>query len=764
MSLGRRGFLQFCLGAGAGITFSPLPWKLMDDSAIWTQNWPWTPVPPGGEVSIEKTACTLCPGGCGITVRKVKDRAIKIEGMKGHPINDGGVCLLGMSALYKLYGGARIKGPLKRAGKRGEGKWEQISWDAAIAEISKELNQKRQDGLSHTVASMTGTDRGTVPQLFKRLLAAYGSPNVFTAPSLQDSERLALKLMQGDYASAGYDLENARYVVSFGASIIDGWGSPVRAFRAHTRWAEKAAEGAKLVQVEACLSNTAAKADTWLAIKPGTEAALALGLAHVIIKEKSYNKAFIRDYCLGFEDWQDSGGTVHKGFKQSVLKEYSPDAVSRITGVSADRISDIAREFAQAKGALAVWGRGKGTRPMAVHDIMAIHALNALVANINKPGGVTVLPDVTTVPWPSLVQDDIAKSGTKHPRVDRAGTDAFPLSESLFDQLPKLIKGGTGEYPLSVLLVHGANPYYTEHDRTAVAEALDRIPFIVSFSSRMDETANHADLILPNHTSLERYEDVPTPVSSSLPVMSLSRPVVSPQCDTRHVGDSLIAIAKSLDGSVAESFPWDDYESLLKATLGDKWSVLEKEGYWKDEGYTPADWSQAFRNASGKFEFLATTLLAGAKSAKDCLPQYSRARLKGEEFMYPLILIPCESMRLADGPVANSPLMTKTVADTVLKNDDLCVEINPKTAIAHGLTDERMALLSTPKGKAKVKIHLFDGIQPGVVAIPTGLGHTAYDDYLKGKGVNSNDLIGMIEDEASGLDIAWGSRASLTSI
>lgn len=118
MSLGRRGFLQFCLGAGAGITFSPLPWKLMDDSAIWTQNWPWTPVPPGGEVSIEKTACTLCPGGCGITVRKVKDRAIKIEGMKGHPINDGGVCLLGMSALYKLYGGARIKGPLKRAGKK----------------------------------------------------------------------------------------------------------------------------------------------------------------------------------------------------------------------------------------------------------------------------------------------------------------------------------------------------------------------------------------------------------------------------------------------------------------------------------------------------------------------------------------------------------------------------------------------------------------------------------------------------------------------
>jgi anaerobic selenocysteine-containing dehydrogenase len=99
MKVSRRSFLSLIIGGAAGTALSPLPFKLMDDSAIWTQMWPWTPVPEDGEVSHVDSICTLCPGGCGITVRKVNDRAIKIEGMKGHPVNDGGICVLGLSGL-----------------------------------------------------------------------------------------------------------------------------------------------------------------------------------------------------------------------------------------------------------------------------------------------------------------------------------------------------------------------------------------------------------------------------------------------------------------------------------------------------------------------------------------------------------------------------------------------------------------------------------------------------------------------------------------
>ena len=123
MKIDRRSFLSFLIGGAAGTTLSPLPWKLMDDSAIWTQMWPWTPVPEDGESSYVNSVCTLCSGGCGITIRKIDDRAVKIEGMKGYPVNDGGLCLLGLSGLQLLYSPTRVKGPLKRVGKKGEGKW-----------------------------------------------------------------------------------------------------------------------------------------------------------------------------------------------------------------------------------------------------------------------------------------------------------------------------------------------------------------------------------------------------------------------------------------------------------------------------------------------------------------------------------------------------------------------------------------------------------------------------------------------------------------
>ncbi len=135
MKIDRRSFLSFAIGGAAGTALSPLPWKLIDDVSIWSQNWEWTPMPQNGEASYVNSTCTLCPGGCGISVRRIDDRVVKIEGRDGHPVNNGGICPLGQSGPQLLYGPTRIKSPLKKV----NGSWSKISWDAALEEIAARL-------------------------------------------------------------------------------------------------------------------------------------------------------------------------------------------------------------------------------------------------------------------------------------------------------------------------------------------------------------------------------------------------------------------------------------------------------------------------------------------------------------------------------------------------------------------------------------------------------------------------------------------------
>ncbi len=745
MKIDRRSFLSFVIGGAAGTAISPIPWKLADDSAIWTQMWPWTPVPEDGEINYVNSACTLCGGGCGITVTKVDDRAIKIEGAGKHPVNDGGICILGLSGLQLLYGSTRVQTPLKRAGKRGEGKWEKISWKAAIAEVAKQLNDLKSRGQQHSLGCISGSDRGTVSSLFNRFLTAYGSPNFISTPTIQDSYELAIGLMQGTQALPGFDLENSDYIVSFGSGLIEGWGSPVRMFKANSIWNQS---GSKVVQVEPRLSTSAAKADQWLPAKPGTEAALALGLAHVIINETLYNKSFVEHYSSGFEDWTDDQGENHTGFKQLVLDQYSPDKVSAITGLDKSVIESIAREFARATYPIAICGKGIGSTPGSLNEFMAVHALNALVGNINKKGGVWPVPEPDYIKWPALAK--VWKE-----RVDGAGGKTFPQSKHLLNRFAKAVASGK-KSPIEALFVMGSNPLYSLSGVDKVKEAFNRIPFIASFSSYMDETAQYADIILPNHTYLERYEDVPSPFGLNKPVISLSKPVVKPQFDTMHAGDVVIHLAKSMGGSMAKAFPWKNYEVCLKKTLGNKWHTLENKGVWSDPAYKPAAWYDAFDAPSKKFKFITTK-----QKDKVAFPAYKPIEPEGDK-SYPLVLVPYDSVRLYSGYIGDPPFVMKTVEDTILKGKDSLVEINPETAGTYGLKEGDRATLITPKGKAKVKVHLYEGIMPGLIALPRGLGHTAYDKYLADKGINVNELIAPVEDPVSGLDAAWGIRAKLS--
>jgi anaerobic selenocysteine-containing dehydrogenase len=730
MKIDRRSFLAFVIGGAAGTTLSPLPWKLTDDISIWSQNWPWTPVPPRGERAFINSTCTLCPGGCGITVCKVGERVIKVEGRKGHPVNDGGLCPLGLSAAQLLYAPTRVPGPMK---KTAEG-WQEVSWSSALSEIANELGQLRANGQPESIAWISESDRGTTAELCKRLLTVCGSPNYFRTPSLQDTFETAIYLTQGQRAMAGFDLAGADFVLSFGAGLIEGWGSPGYMLRARSGLRER---GGRLEHVEPRLSKTAAKADRWVPIRPGTEGELALGLAHVIIRDGLYRKDFVNGRSTGFD-----------AFRQIVGEAYTPEAVAKTTGIDAKTILDLARAFAGAKKPLAICGRGSGRLPGGLQEVLAVHYLNALVGSINQPGGVIAVPEPEYINWPEPEMDPTASKGMQQPRVDGAGQGGFSVARYLLNRLPAALSSGSPP-PVKALFVSGANPVHHLADAGAAAQAFRKIPLIVSLSPFMNETAAMAHFILPTHTGLERYEDVPAASGFPRPILGLAKPAVKPLLNTKHVGDVVIELAKAMRRPVAGAFPWADYEDCLKKTLGGNWGTLVKNGFVVDAKFTPS----GFETASRKFEFKNNEL------AK--LPAYAAQAAPGDERSFPLTLIPYDTMRLAVGAAGTPPFLMKALEETVLQQNDGMVEINPATAGGLGLVEGAAAVLSTPRGRARVRVHLFDGIMPGLVAMPRGLGHSAFDRFLAGKGVNINDLIAPVEDPASGFEAGWGIRAQL---
>ena len=831
MEFSRRDFVKFAVGGLGGTLLSPLPWKLMDDIAIWTQNWSWVPVPARGKFSTIKSVCTLCPGACGIEVRKVGSRAVKIEGRSDYPVNQGGICPLGMAGLQILYNeGIRWKAPMKRVGPRGSKRWREIAWDEALDELATRIKGLRDTGNPEKLAAIDGNQpRSTMALLVRRLLDAVGSPNYLVMPRGEDTHAIATFLMQGGRGPAAFDLENTDFIVSFGCGLFDGWGAPGRMLSAWGEWARNKGR-TYLIQIDPRASNTASKADQWLAPFPGTEAALALGIAHVIIKEKLYNGEFIQNHAFGFTDWLDAQGIEHKGFSRIVLEKYSPEIVERITGIGRGVITEVARKFASARAPIALAGRGKGLLPGSVYESMAIHALNALAGRVNRKGGILIPDDLPLAPWSDVQHDPVAMDGLTRERVDRAGTQRYPFTGSLIQKFTEAINSGH-DSPADTLLLCSANPVHTIPDGRSFARAMAKIPFIVSFSPFMDETSMMADLILPDHTHLEKMVDIVWPTGIQYPFYALSQPVVQPVYGTKHSGDVIISLAKGIGGAVAGSFQWAHFEEALQervrglydsgkgrttydksepvwkglATKGSvsspyssfetMWEDIREHGCWYIPSHSFGSWSDIFQTPSKKFEFFSTKIEValkayskglrpgrayalegksfddailqlgiGSKGDEVYMPHYEEIRPGANEKEYPLLLYPVELINLASGWIGNPPFLNKTLFDHQLREDDLFVEVNPKTASRFGLKEGSKAVVISPKGELRVRVHLFDGAMPDVIFIPVGLGHTAYDRYLKGKGVNPHEIIDQAEDPLSGQPVWWNTRVRVIKI
>ena len=174
-----------------------------------------------------RTVCNLCPGGCGLDVRLVNDeRSVKAEGTVSAPVNQGGLCPVGAAGPQYQYGISRFKSPLKRIGARASGAYVKASWSEAFQAVGSKLSELREQGLAHTVALISGRQESLTRQLSEQFMAAYGSPNMILTPELRGNRKMAETAQFGAGQSIGYDLENSKYVLSFGCGIIEGWGSP----------------------------------------------------------------------------------------------------------------------------------------------------------------------------------------------------------------------------------------------------------------------------------------------------------------------------------------------------------------------------------------------------------------------------------------------------------------------------------------------------------------------------------------------------------
>ena len=797
MKFGRRAFLQFAAGAVGGTLLSPLPWQLAGDSARWSQNWSWRPSPERGEITSVPTVCTMCEGGCGIRARLVNgSRAILLEGNPANPVTKGGICALGAAGLQYLYAPYRINQPLKQTKGRGNlSGFTPISWEEAIAELAKSLAMKRGEGKSHNVACITSARLSSMDDLWAQFFSAYGSPNLFKMPSWADNNRLAALLTTGNGVPFTFALEKAEYVLSFGANLLETSCAPNRIFASLRDWKQGGKSSVKLVQVESRCSITASKADQFLAVMPGTEAALAMGIAHLMVTGGTYDADFVKDNVFGFEDWTDSAGNRRQGFKTAISSPvYSPEEVAKKTGLDAAKIREVAKEFAGRKGALAIWGFGADASSFTWHEL-AFVALNALKGNLKPEGLISLAADIPLATLPSVQKDAIAEKASQQVRLDMAKAQSLvPAQNGLYPFLDAVGSGPKDQ--IEILLVHEANPAYSLSETKIFQAALENISTLVSFSSFMDETTSQADLILPNHTALERLDDVKGIPGAPFAYYAVSSPILKPIAKTMHAGDALLAVSAKIGGSVAAAAPWKTYEDFLKFRVdglaqAQKGAVADKAGVdlssltasvqpnfkdgadlWKKlkagaSWYNGPAQIPAFTTPSGKFELACQAIGAkGSPPADDLmyLPHLTALKLSGSENEFPLLLVTYQSAFISSGYLANPPFMNKLIPDYMVRANDVFIDINPQTAKTMNFAQGDAASLRTTQGEASVRVNITPAARPGVVYMPKGLGHKAYDEYIQNKGANANSLIEVQLDPVSGMGTVWATRAQLRRV
>ena len=804
MKFDRRRFLGFTVGAAAG-TAVGVPAVRTYSDVMAAMNPPV--YPPKGPEDFVLSVCALCPGGCGVRARRVGGRVVKLDGNPFHPVNGGRLCPKGQAALQLLYHPDRVSTPLRRTGAKGSlESFEPASWDEALGEIASRLRSLRTEGKPESLVSMRGPLRATSQRLLARFLEAFGSPNDLGLHRGDSAATLALELSQGVRAMPAYDMKSAEYVLSLGGALLEASSSPVHTMRAYGEFRQgRAGRRGKLVQVEPRLSITAASADEWISVAPGTEAVFALGVAAVLVSEGLYDRDFVRERTLGFDAFRDAAGRTHDGLRAILERDYSLESVAARTGVPVNTILRIAREFAASRSPLAMGPRQGPLLPGPLYGHLAAQYLNALVGNIDQPGGLLVQEDVPLPSWPEVAPDPIARKGRSLPRLDRADVDdGLPHLDSEPERVAEAVRRRS-PYPLEVLLLMNADPLFASATVEGFTAALERIPLVVSICTIPNDSALMADWILPEAHFLEAWELDTTPPGVPYPLASLARPAVEkPLGEAKPIGQIVLDLAHQVGGEVAASFPWSDLEEVIRSDVANLYSarrgaimgtsfdeswvllmegagwwapgyrsadelwerMLETGGWW-DPFYDHSNWQRVLQTSSGRHEFRADLLTALSKIG-EAVPSGSASAAGGDgttaedEAAGKLSLLLFEPLPVAASCGAESPFLQAILDPGLEERWETWVEVHPETARSLGLSDRDWVQVESEAGRIEARARVTPRVAPGVVAVPVGLGKRSGGRWARGVGANPLHLLSPDQNPLGGLSPTGATRVEVS--
>ena len=711
------------------------------------------------------TSCLNCPARCGITVKVADGNAIQIKGNRSSLVSEGEICPRGHIGLQVLYDSDRILSPLKRSQpKKGKGidpQWKPVSWDQAIEEIVGKLRTLRDGFRPHHLLLLSGLNSRSNEDLLSRFAEAYGTPNLVSGDGLdREAEKTGNWMADGHFDACAYDLDHTHYLLSFGADLLESTPPVARWLRKWGRLRREKATRTKVVDVQPRYSLTASKSDEWIPINPGTDGALAMAIAHVIIKEELYDQSFIKEWTTDFDR-----------YRRNALQHYSPDAVSKITGIPSETIHRIAGEFARTRPALAIPGKGAVAWPGGSTTGYAIHCLNALVGSIDVPGGILYQESPGYRALPNDARDDIAKQGLEQPFLDLHGTDGFPAARVVTNQVPLSMLEGK-PYPIEMAIGFNSNFNMTAPGAGQWEEALKKVQFYVHVAPFISEMAEYADLILPSTTYLEEWGyDHSSPGGGSAEVR-IKQPVVKPRGDSKSIGDILFRLTERFPGAVAKVFKdmGGSSESFVRFRTSSllPWEEFLKKGVWKGPVYQFGKYSRIFYTPSKKFEFVSGNLRAlqvkNRRNVKEELalsPRSPELKWMGEEGQYPLVLFPYQPLLTIENGSQNYPWAQEIFLPMQGVGWSSPAEINSETARSLNLRDHDEVWIESAFGKIRTRLKVSEGIHPGMVCMPSGQGHTSYGKWQKGIGCNPNEVIGIDFDVLSGQSAFFNTRVKV---
>ncbi|MGB7623216.1 MAG: molybdopterin-dependent oxidoreductase [Terriglobia bacterium] len=703
MKISRRDLFKFVGGSAVGAFLTPVPWKLIDDAAVWSQNWSWIPRPLHGEIRTKFTTCTLCPAGCGVRVRCVGDQPVMLTGVVQHPVSRGALCPVGLGGHHLPYHPRRAAHPVERVQKNGKTEFVPVTLDAAVARIAAAVSELKTGRSGGSIAVVDQQPGRSISAVYRQFLGSVANGVYVTTPnSGSDTLNTLQGMLDKPYGPLGYDLENTRTILSFGAPLLDGWGTPGRVMEIIK--AQKSLDPdkrLKIIQVESRQSRTALFADEWVAVNPGTEAAFALGLAHVIVHEDLYDRDLIRRKA---DDFRKEGRRSYF----DLVERFTPEEAAGITGVSPDRIIATARSLAQRAPAIVMGGGDPGGGPLGQEEETALAGLNLLLGSVGRIGGIVSRRDVP---------DGLIHSTSK----------AAPPTE--ISNVP--------DRSIRVLILDAAESGNVIPWALLEKKLVPQGAVVVSLSSYLTGLTRHAGYIIPAPTYLESLQDVPAPADATTASFSLSPPLMAAPAGATepfelvrrvanaagvpfieeanaktfedHLKRRVEAIHNSKRGHI---FNYSDGKTVSIAEVGTAdqlWKILFEGGCWVDSEteIKPMPNFSLLGRAQNNFERLQ---VAGQG-------RFSKA--PGPVAAFGFVLMPF-GWRGATGNGQLSPLMTKLYQESGLRKLSGQAEVNPETGKAFGLTDGGRAWVETENGAMKVEIRFDAAVMPRVIAVAVG--------------------------------------------